>query len=201
MTVVAAVVVAALLGAIAWALLTPLVAQGQVEGSLDDGARIDLRLRFAPLAAHVHGTPAGPLTVDVTLAGLRLPRRRGTPATPPSAPPAREGAWPRLARFHRRWRIDDLLRFLVRRRRHLVVRRIEGHVRYGCEDPALTGQIHGVVCTARPLLDPDARVAVMPDWSMQDVLAGRLLAELRVFVGRLAIALAIFLLMNRRRAA
>jgi hypothetical protein len=195
-TVVVAVAVAALLVAIAWLLLTPLVAQGQVEGNLDDGARIDVRLRFAPLAAHLQRDPAGPLRVDVTLAGIALPTRRSRPATSPSG-----GTVPRLARIHRRWRVDDLLRFLVRRRHHLVVRHIEGHVRYGFEDPALTGQVYGAVCTARPLLDPEARVAVMPDWSMQDVLAGRLLAELRLFVGRLAIALAIFLVTNRRRAA
>jgi hypothetical protein len=178
--VVVAVAIAGLVLAVGWLLLAPVFVEGTIAGSLEDGARVDLRIRFAPIAVDVHGSD-----VDVTIVGLRL-RRRGAGARPHRDGAPRE----RRARFDERWRLDDVLRVVVRHRHLLVVRRLEGVVRYGCEDPALTGQAHGLLSTAQPLFAPPARVTFLADWSMHDVLDGRLDVTLRVYAGRLAVALA-----------
>jgi hypothetical protein len=191
--VVVAIAVAVLLLVVAWLLLAPVGVDGTVEGSLHDGAHVDLHVRFAPLALHVHDSD-----VDVTIAGVRLPRRAS------ASRPRRAGEGrARRARFYERWRLDDLLRVVVHHRRLLRVRRLEGDVRYGFEDPALTGQAHGLLSTAQPLFAPPARVTFLADWSMQDVLAGHVELELRVFAGRLAIAVAWAMLTRsvRRRPA
>ncbi len=190
MTVVVAGAIAALLLASAWLLLTPLVVAGSVAGDLHDGVDADLRLRFAPLVLHVHGRRR----VDVTVAGMRLPRRAG------GAPRTTRR---RASRGPDRWPVADLVRFAVRHRRALGVRRLDGEVRYGFEDPALTGQVHGLLSAARPLFEPPARLTLLADWSMQDVLAGRVDVELSVRIGRLGLPLAWLLLSRsaRRRRA
>jgi hypothetical protein len=129
--------------------------------------------------------------MDVSVAGVRLPRRA---RRAPKRAPSRQG---------RRWPAAELVRLAVRHRHALVVRRLDGEVRYGFEDPALTGQVHGLVSAARPLLEPPARLTLLADWSMQDVLAGRVDVELRVRVGRVALPLARLLLSRsaRRRRA
>jgi hypothetical protein len=181
--------VATLVVVLAWLLLTPLDAHVHVEGSLDDGAQADATLRFLPLTATVRSRPTD---VEVRVLGVRLPLPSRQPGKPKSA-----------ARSQQLSDAYELVNFVVRRRRDLVVRRIDGEVRYGFEDPALTGQLHGLVSVARPVVDPDTRVAWMPDWSMQDVLAGRLDADLRLFAGRVGLALGWFLVsrsVRRRRA-
>lgn len=180
--VVVGAIVALLLLAVAWLLLAPLAVDGRVTGSLEEGADVDVRLRFWPVGVHVHGPVRGARSIDVTVARVPWPRR-------PSRPEARrEGSAARPAR--RRWRAEEIVRFLVRHRHLIVVRRLDGVVRYGFEDPALTGQTHGLVASAAPLLGPPARLTIEPDWSMQDVLAGRLDVALRVRAGRLALAVA-----------
>jgi hypothetical protein len=169
---------------IAWLLLTPLGARVHVEGGLESGVRFEARLRFAPLGADVRSGP--PLDVRVMGRPLNVsPRGRGDRTHPPLGE--------RLADA------DAFVRFLVQRRRDLVVRRIDGDVTYGLEDPALTGQLHGLVSVLRPTIDPDARVAWRPDWSMRDVLDGRLDVDLRLYAGRFALALGWFLLSRYAR--
>lgn len=192
MSLLLAVAVATPLVAVAWVLLTPLVVRGRAEGSLEDGLlQLEAEARFAPLVARVHGWPPA---VALTIAGIHvpLPRQQRARTTRPHSPAADRVA-----------EAGNTLRFLLQHRGLLTVRSVEGQAIYGSDDPALTGEVHGLLCTARPLLDPHGRVALLPDWSMRDVLAGRLELELRVAAGRLALAYgwAAFSRSARRRRA
>ena len=182
-----------------WLLVTPLVVEAAVEGSLEGGIDATVRLGFGPVAAHVAPPPpaaawrsssrsraatCAPGLCDPATAPRRV--RSGRISAAPSATSIGTGGAAAVARF------------ASRARRHVRVRRLAGRVEFGCEEPALTGLLFGYLAAIRSVIDPDGALELLPDWTFRNCCDGWLRAGLDIFVLRLALAVCVFLVLRYR---
>ena len=98
----------------------------------------------------------------------------------------------KIKRWRTLWNEDSTqaaLRFLTEKGRklirHVLPRKIKGSITFGCEDPALTGQILGAVAIAYPLYGKG--VAVYPRFE-EKILEGQLQMKGRIVAACLLVA-------------
>ncbi len=156
MIAAAAGVLAVLLGlALAVALVAPVRVDAALDAATDDaevGASVTVRVRWLFVSWRSGAPPAG-----------RKPRRRKV--RPPK--PRRPGRGAARARTLLRTRglVTRVLRLIQRLRHVLRPTRAEGWVRFGFEDPALTGTVFGAAQALTALPGAVGRaVAVEPDF-------------------------------------
>jgi hypothetical protein len=179
--VLAGVILVAGCGAL-WLLVTPLVIEGRMAGDIETRVTLDARLSLWPVTALVRRADRGGVVLELSVWRWRLAtrmvgdRRRA---------PAKEQRGNRLRRLR------SGLALLGRARQWLRVRALAGYIRYGFEDPARTGQVHGILCAA--LADTSATLELEPDWSLRDCCSGWVRGGIEIKPLHLALAAATLL--------
>lgn len=179
-------------------------------GDPDAGGSFTAWARLGPVRVDWHKHSGEPVGQTLRVLGVRVrsrPRATGPrhkkPRTPPKPAKARDPSQA-LRYFLRHWSLSDVASFAWRRRRDIQLSPLEGRVEFGFAEPERTGEVYGALCVLTGVLPPlraDAdgsirtpRLALFPEWSLRDRLAGHAKAELKIRVVRAGIATLIFFL-------
>jgi hypothetical protein len=174
-----------------YVVLTPLRIRGEGHASSEAAACGTLSAAWGPIALRLERTrPEARLAVlllgrkVMERALAKAPSRPGTPRKPRSSLPS----------LGRRIRAVDAVRFVAGQRHNIRFDVLEGQLSFGFADPALTGQLYGVLCGLRSALP--AGFYLEADWSCVDRFALQTRVAVRIFVVRIVLASAFFALVQ-----
>jgi len=189
----------------------------KAEGQLGSGGRLEAWLRFGFVGLILVREADGRRHRAITLAHRRwfdraLVRSKTKPRKKRRSAPRqdRKAGFNRVRFIRRHWKLLDLARFFWRRRVDFHVHALAGRIEVGFEEPDHTGELYGAFCALTPLVrgitarDDGAiqagSLALIPDWSLQDHLAGHLQVGMDIRIVRLAFLTACFLARHWHRA-
>lgn len=193
------------------------------QGGIGSGVHLEAWIRLGPVSLRVLREKGGHSHRVMTLAGIRCfdrplaasaksSRKAKSKKAKTQARKAASGPSPldRLRQVRRHWSLLEIAQFAWSRRKDFQFHALSGRVEIGFEEPEYTGEFYGACCSLTPIVPRmvagddgsilAADLAIVPDWSLKDHLAGHIQLGMDIRVIRLACATAWFLLTHWHRA-
>ena len=188
----------------------------EAEGRLGSGGRLEAWLRFGFVGLVLVRDADGRRHRAITLARRRwfdraLVRAKTKPGKKRRDAPrqGRKAGFNGVRFIRRHWRLLELARFAWRRRVDFHIHALAGRVEVGFEQPDHTGELYGAFCALTPVVPGLAArhdgaiqaggLTLIPNWSLEDHLAGHLRIGVDIRLVRLAFMTACFLATHWRR--